>query len=168
MTDRELFAATRDAYLSFIHLQDAVDESLSKISMYSAKVSDSLIDQLLRDGDSWRERLLGLVLGAMRGLDQFYESLVISLHKTGGISIVPISAALAVAVRDCGCRYDLTKTASLDRDRWDGEVGFAIDWLHYSINMGDAPLQSVGPNYGQNFCNHLDFYTKINGTLAEP
>ena len=84
MTERELLAATGDAYSSFIHLHDAVQESLARISACADRVSDSLIDQLLQDGDSWRERLLGLVLGTTRGIDQFYDSLIIGLHKTGG------------------------------------------------------------------------------------
>ena len=166
MNERELFVATGDAYSSFIHLHDAVDESLTRISTCAASVSDSMIDQLLQDGESWRERLLGLVLGAMRGIDQFFDSLLIGLHKTGGISIVPLSAALAVAVRDCGCEYDRTMTASLDRDRWDGEIEFALDWFHYSIGIGDAPQQSVGPNYGQDYSKHLDFYTRLNQAIT--
>ena len=166
MTERELLAATGDACSSFIHLHDAVQESLARISACEDRVSDSLIEHLLQDGDSWRERLLGLVLGTTRGIHQFYDSLIIGLHKTGGISIVPICAALAVAVRDCGCEYDRTMTASLDRDRWDGEIGFAMDWFHYSISIGDAPQESVGPNYGQDYSKHLDFYTRLNQAIT--
>lgn len=162
MDERELLAVTGNAYYAFIHLREAVDKSLAKISACARRVSDSLIAKLLQDGDSWRERLLGLVLGAMRGIDQFYDSLIVSLHKTGGITIVPISAALAVAVRDCGCRYDRQMTASLDRDRWDGEIGFALDWFHYSIGIGDIPSESRGPNYGQDYTRHLIFYANLN------
>jgi len=166
MDERELLAVTGNAYDAFIHLRDAVDESLAKISACARRVSDSLIAQLLQEGDSWRERLLGLVLGAMRGIDRFYNSLIVSLHKTGGITIVPISAALAVAVRDCGCQYDRILTASLDRDRWDGEIGFALDWFHHSIGISDSPQESVGPNYGQDYSKHLSFYTKLNGSIT--
>lgn len=162
MDERDLLTATGDAYCSLIHLREAVDESLAKISVCARRVSDSLIDQLLQNGDSWRERLLGLVFGAMRGIDQFYDSLLVSLHRTGTISIVPNFAALAVAVRDCGCRYDRQMTALLDRDRWDGEIGFALDWFHYSIGIGDIPRESRGPNYGQDYTRHLIFYANLN------
>ena len=164
MDERELLTRTGDAYCAFIHPREAVDESLATISACAHRVSDSSIHQLLQDGESWRERLLGLVLGAMRGIDPFYDSLIISLHKTEGISLVPISAALAVAVRDCGCKYDRKMTASLDRDRWDGEIGFALDWFHHSIGIGDIPRESHGPNYGQDYNSHLIFYANLNGT----
>ena len=166
MTERELLATIEDAYTSFIHLDDGVEAAIAKVADCENKVSNSLIDNLLKDGESWRERLLGLVLGATRGIDQFYDSLIAGLHKSGGISIVPSCACLAVAVRDRGCVYCREMTASLDRDRWDGEIGFAMDWFHYSIGIGDAPRESIGPNYGQDYSKHLEFYTKLNHSIT--
>ena len=162
MTEAELFAETGDAYLALIHLEHGVPEAMARISGCADRISDHLIHKLLRDGDSWRERLLGLAVAMIRGIDQFYDSLVASLHRTGGISIVPICAALAVAVRDRGCKYDTAMTATLDRERWDGEVGFAVDWFHYTIGIGNVPDELTGPNYGQDFARHLDFYAMLN------
>ena len=162
MTEAELFAETGDAYSSLIHLADGVEEAITRISACADKTSNRLIHELLRDGDSWRERLLGLVMATMRGVDEFYDSLIVSLHRTDGISIVPICAALAVAVRDRGCEYNVAMTATLDRDQWDGEVGYAVDWFRHTIGMCDAPKESMGPNYGQDFATHLAFYETLN------
>lgn len=162
MTEAELLAETGDAYSSLIHLADGAQDAITRISACADKISNQLIHELLRDGDSWRERLLGLVIATMRGIDQFYDSLIVSLQKTGGISIVPICAALAVAVRDHSCEYNVAMTATLDRDQWDGEIGYAVDWFHHTIGIGDAPNESLGPNYGQDFATHLAFYETLN------
>jgi hypothetical protein len=162
MTEAKLFAETGDAYSSLIHLEEGVEETITRISACSDKTSNQLIHKLLRDGDSWRERLLGLALGTIRGIDQFYDSLMVSLHRSGGISIVPICAALAVAVRDRGCEYDARMTETLNRDLWDGEIGYALDWFHHAIGIGDAPEELIGPNYGQEFARHLAFYSMLN------
>jgi len=162
MTEAELFADTGDAYLTLIHLEDRVEEAIARISVCADKTSNDLIHELLRNGDSWRERLLGLAIATMRGIDQFYDSLIASLHKTGGISIVPICAALAVAVRDRGCRYNAKMTATLDRNQWDGEIGYALDWFHHAIGISDSPNELIGPNHGQNFARHLAFYSTLN------
>jgi hypothetical protein len=163
MTADELFAQTGGAYLSLIHLEDGVDEAVARISSCCGTSSSQLIDQLLRDGDSWRERLTGLVMASTRGIKQHYDSLICGFQQTGCISIVPMSALISVAVRDRECKYDPSMTNSLDRDAWDGEIGFALDWLHHTIGRGDAPDRRTGPNYGQDFNKQLDFYTTLNG-----
>jgi len=163
MTANELFAETGDAYLTLVHLENGVEDDVATISSVSETCSSQLIDQLLRDGDSWRERLTGLVIASIRDIKEYYDSLLCGFQRTGGISIVPMSAAISVAVRDRECKYDPQMTESLDRDSWDGEIGFALDWLHHTIGMGDAPERTVGPNYGQEFNKHLEFYTTLNG-----
>lgn len=162
MTEEQLFAKTEGAYLSLIHLESGIEEATGKISACAGSVSIRLINQLLRDGDSWRERLFGLVLASMRGANQFFDSLICSLHKSGGLSIVPICAALAVAVRDSGCKYEPSMTEALDRESFDGEMGFALDWFHYTIGIGPIPKESCGPNYGQSFETQLKFYASLN------
>jgi hypothetical protein len=161
MTADQLFAETGDAYLVLIHLESDVDEAVSRISLATATCPSELVDQLLRDGPSWRERLLGLVMASLQGISEHYDTALDAFHRTGGMSIVPISAALSVAIRDYGCNYTPEMTGSLDRNAWDGEIGFALDCLHHAIGIAAAPDRMLGPNYGQDFAKHLDFYTTL-------
>ena len=46
---------------------------------------------------------------------------------------------------------------SLDRDAWEGEIGFALDWLHHTTGLGSMPACKLGPNDGQDFAKHLEF-----------
>lgn len=162
MTESELFTEIGDTYLTLVHLEQGVEQMITRISNCADRISDELIHELLRGVDSWREQLPGLVVATMRGVDQFYDSLIGHLHKSGQVSLVPMSAALAVAVRDRGCKYNTDMTATLDRTSWNGEVGFALDWFHYTIGISNLPDQRTGPNYGQDFSSHLDFYAMLN------
>lgn len=161
MTVEELLAATGDAYLALVHLEEGVADAIPRISACRDRVSDALIDELLCAELSWRERLLGVSLASMRGADQFFDSLVTSLYRPRGIAIVPTAAALAVAVLDLNCTYNPASTASLDRDAWDGELGFALDWLHFRIGVGNAPATALGPNFGQDFNAHFEYYRQL-------
>ena len=51
---------------------------------------------------------------------------------------------------------------SLDRDAWDGEIGYALDWLHHTTGLGPMPACKLSPNDGQDFAKHLEFYTTLN------
>ena len=164
MNADELFQSTGDAYLALIHLENHVGDAVQKISRACANCPRDLIDQLLLDSPSWRGRNLGLAMATIRGLDQHYNSLIAALIKSGGMSIVPLAAGISVAVRDCGCTYSPNMTEALNRTAWDGEIGFALDWLHFTIGLAGAvkPEFADGPNYGQAFITHLEFYTELN------
>ena len=137
--------------MSLLHLEDGVDDAVTTITRSFANCSPTDIDQLLINGPSWRERITGLVAASSQDIARHYASLITGFQKTGGISIVPISAAISVAVRDCNCDYKREMTDMLDRHAWDGEIGFALDWLHYTIGDAAAPDRQLGPNYGQSF-----------------
>lgn len=115
MTEGGLFAAAGDAYLYLVHLADEVDDELARIKACEPLVSNSLIRSLLIQGETWRERLLSLVLACLRGVDVFGESLVLCLESSGGISIVPTCVVLTVAVRDFGWSYNPEMTTNLNR-----------------------------------------------------
>jgi hypothetical protein len=161
VTEEELFAETGEAYLYLVHLEDDVDGELARIKACEPLVSNSLIRSLLVQGESWRERLLALVLACLRGVDVFGESLVHCLENSGGISIVPTCAVLTVAVRDFGWNYKPEMIANLNRSNWDGEFGFGLDHFHHEIGLTKRPETEYGPNFGQSFGRHLAFYTKV-------
>jgi hypothetical protein len=150
------------AYTTLIHLEPGADQAVAAISRCSESCSYQLVHQLLVEGPSWRERLIGLVVASLHGLDDYSESLLHGFKRSGGIGIVPLSAALAVAIQDGGCAYTHEMTDDLDRGKWDGEVGFALDWLHHTGGMGEPPSETCGPNYGQDFPRQFDFYRKLN------
>jgi hypothetical protein len=158
ITADQFFAETGDAYLALVHLDNGVDEAVAKISGVASGSSSQLIDDLLIGGDSWRERMTGLVMASLRGIEEHYDSLIKGFLRTGGISLVPMAAAISVAVRDRNCLYDPLAIDSLDRSSWDGETGFAVGWLHHTIGIGAAPDRNRGPNHGQDFAKHRDFY----------
>jgi hypothetical protein len=137
MTAETLFDEVDGPYLALIHLEYDVDEAVARISQAGQHCQCHEIDQLLRDGSSWRQRLTGLVMASIHGIEEHYDSLLGGFQKTGGISIVPMSAAISVAVRDRDCKYDL--------------------------GMSDSPECTRGPNYGQDFAKHLNFYTTLYG-----
>ncbi|EMB13464.1 hypothetical protein [Rhodopirellula europaea] len=161
MKNQGLFIEIGDAYLQLVHLDAGIDEAVARIQRAAESLTTESISELLRDGDSWRERMVGLVLASHNGIQKHSQDLIAALQNTGGISIVPIYAATSIAVRDFACPYDRKISDSLDRDAWDGEIGFAIDWLHYTIGIGDTPGKAMGPNYGQDFAKHRSFYAKL-------
>lgn len=161
MTVEELFAETGNAYNSLIHLDDGVEDAVSLISKCAPHCSQSFIAELIHAGDSWRERLPGLVLARITGLQSYGENLVRGLMEPRGTSIVPTAALLTVAVRDFGYSCEPSMLDSLDRAAWYGEIGFAIDWLHYETGIGQKPLDFSGPNFGQSFRLHFLFYSTL-------
>jgi hypothetical protein len=160
MTEGEFFERTKSAYMSFIHLEYNVSESLASIYDCEPSISNDLIRKLVL-GESWRERLLGLVLASKRGYPHFYNDMLASLHDVRGISTVPMSAVLSIAVKEMGCKYTADMTSTLDPTAMDGEIGFALDHLHHAIGLGPKPLQLRGPNYGQPFAIHRAFYLDL-------
>ncbi|MDF1660707.1 MAG: hypothetical protein P1V97_02990 [Planctomycetota bacterium] len=156
MTGAEFYGYTKIAYLSFIHLHD-VTESLNLILDCVPRVSDILIREMLL-GSSWRERLYGLVLAGLRDYPPFFSEMHMSLRDVRGLSTVPTAAALSVAITDFDCPYDPAMTMTIGREILDGELGFALDQLHFSIGIGPKPELSKGPNDGQSFDQHRSFY----------
>ena len=49
----------------------------------------------------------------------------------------------------------------LDRNLLDGEMGFALDKLHFITGITDKCISGSGPNYGQIFEEHYKFYLNI-------
>jgi len=162
MTEAELFTETAGAYLTLIHLGEGTTDAVATILACDDRVSEELIAALVT-GQSWRERLVGLVLACHRGLPRFYDDLLRGLCDIRGISTIPTAAVLSIAIADFGCAYTESMTASLDRTVFDGEVGFALDHLHHAIGKGAAPAEEKGPNFGQSFADHRAFYAGLCG-----
>ena len=91
----------------------------------------------------------------------FTEAMLQSLRDPRGISIVPACAALAVLARRGIFGMSQSFADMFDRTAFDGEVGWAVDKaMHYAgLRAGDVPGR--GPNYGQNFEDHIEFYSSI-------
>jgi len=160
MTEDEVLAHAGKAYLALIHLEGGAQEAAGVILACEGEVADAVVSGLLV-GASWRERLIGLVLACGRGLVPFCDDLLSAMRDLRGISIVPTTAALSVGIADLGYEYSPDQTSTLDRDAFDGEVGFALDHLHHVIGKGEPPAESSGPNYGQVFKDHRAFYAKL-------
>ena len=163
MTEQQLLDKVGDAYLPLIHLGEGLDDATAAIIATASDASDNLIWDLIAAGDSWRERLIGLVLACHRGIATFGDAMLTSLGNPRGISIVPTCAALVVAVRQEGYEYHQDQTAGLDRSSFDGEVGYALVNLHAFLGLCGQRGGGAGPNYGQLFTAHVSFYERLCG-----
>lgn len=173
MDKDELISACRRSGGIFLHVAnfDGVLSDMAKSNMadWSQQISDHMVGELLRDGPSWRERLTALTLASMRGFRGHFDSAIQGFHNSGGMSIVPLAAAISVAIRDGDCRYTPKMTHSIDRSHRSGEFGFAIDWLHFTIGNGKRPGETKGPDFGQDFEDYVRFYVAVtDGLFDEP
>ncbi|MBE7467366.1 MAG: hypothetical protein HS116_28165 [Planctomycetes bacterium] len=163
LTEQQLLNQVQNAYLPLIHLDEGVEVATTIIVKLAPLTPDQLIRNLIATGASWRERLIGLVLATQRGIAAFADAMIVSLNDPRGISIVPTCAALAVAVKHFGYKYSPDRTSALDRSLFDGELGYALDCLHAYLGLSKSSSQDKGPNYGQEFSQHVCFYERLCG-----
>ena len=159
----QVFEATEGSYLAFIHLLDSseVEEAVKRVVACEGRVPDSLVHELIRAADgSWRETLLGLVLASLKGPVQFAESMLAALARPRGLCLVPLGAALLVACEQ-GFPYSQASARALDREPFNGEVGYALDCLEHALRLGAPPTYPAGPNDGQSFAEQCDFYRGV-------
>jgi hypothetical protein len=163
MSADEIFDQTKGAYLRLIHpvwRDDACRQEIAPVIALAPSVSDEVVASMITSR-FWRERLLGLCLAMAKQPAPFVEPMLQSLRDPRGISIVPTCAALALlAWRGV---YAMTPAFSemFDRQVFDGEMAWATDKaLHFAgLRANDIP--GTGPNYGQNFDDHIQFYCSI-------
>lgn len=162
ITEQELFSKTGTSYSCLIHLENiGSEDTIASILSCEPLVSDQLIHDLISAGNSWRERLVGLTLACKRDVNCFADSMFLSLHDARGISIIPTFAVLSIAVRYFSNGYSLKQTETLDRSKFDGELGYALDCFHSYIGRSTKPIAGSGPNYGQQFLDHVEFYKQL-------
>lgn len=165
MNEDDILRETGDIYLSLIH-PVRPDEDFRKVIAPLVALAPSVRDELISAmiiGASWRERLLGLCFAMAKGPGAFSDVMVRSLRDLRGISIVPTCAALGILARRG--LFDISKSfgGEFNRGAFDGEVGWAMDKAIDLANGKPVQGKERGPNYGQSFQDHIQFYEWILG-----
>ena len=156
MTEDEFFVRARGAYLKLIHLGDPRPAKKTIIAL--ASECDDQLTVALLTGDSWRERLYGLVLACHKGIAPFFPDVVRSILDARGISLVPTASVISIAIRDFDCPYPEEQFADANRSAFDGEFGWCIEYIRYDLGMAGRPSRRSGPNYGHSYDAHREFY----------
>ncbi len=159
INEKELLKKVSSKYLSLIHLSFQDNEVIELINI-SKLLNNKLIQSLIVENFSWRERLLGLFFACSKDVKIFYNPLIQSLQNVKGITIIPTFAVLAICINR-GSLYNFSMVKDCNRNSFDGEVGFAMDKMHYYTGLSATNLVRKGPNYGQDFEQHYKFYEKI-------
>jgi hypothetical protein len=163
MRVEDIFDQTKGAYLCLIHpvLRDhAYRQEIAPVIALAPSVPDEVISAMIV-GPSWRERLLSLCMAMTKRPATFVEPMVQSLRDPRGISIVPACAALAVLARGRLYAMTLSFGEKFDRQIFDGEIGWATDKAKHFSGLCTEDVSGHGPNYGQNFDDHVQVYSWI-------
>jgi len=167
MTGDDIFNQTGNAYHCLIHpaQQGGVySQAIARVISLARSVPEALIAAMI-GGPSWRERLLGVCLGMSKQPANLIQPMQRSLQAPRAIAIVPTWAALVVLTRGGFLRMADSFAGKFDRAAFDGEMGWAEDKASYHAGLRPEPVPGRGPNYGQVFEEHLDFYTAITRTV---
>ncbi|MCI0642249.1 MAG: hypothetical protein L0Y72_04270 [Gemmataceae bacterium] len=167
MHEAEVFEQTKGAYLCLIHPRregGQYPQEMNALIALAPSVSDQLVDSLL-DGSSWRERLLGLCLAMAKRPAAFIELILQSLREPLGIAIVPACAVLGILARHGAFTMQPTFANEFDRAVFDGEIGWAADKAMYYAGLRTTNVDGNGPNYGQDFEDHVELYGWIHGAF---
>jgi len=169
MTTAQLFEDVGDAYLSLIHPDIEEMDSIGALDIIlklGQEVNPQFIGELI-DGESWRERLIGLALAARNKEWHLGEVASRSLLDPRGISIVPAGAFMILSARFVGSESKDWIGENYDEEVFDGEVGWIVDrvrmHLHEQSLNGEhiGVAKDVGPNYGQDLQKHCMFYALL-------
>ena len=163
MSEEDILEKFGQLYLCLIH-PDVDDilfkKDLKSINLISESLKNCEIHKLI-NGDSWRERLLRVLLGMQNDKKNCGVIILNSLIAIRGISIVPSFAALAVLARSGLFDFKTVFDMDLDPKLFDNEVGWSIDTA-YKYVCGDLVEKNFrGPNYGQVFINHVKLFDYI-------
>ena len=163
MSEDDIFAQTKDAYLCLIHPvrhDDTYRREIAPVIALAPSVPDELVTAMIT-GVSWRERLLGLCMAMSKRSRIFTEAMLQSLRDPRGISIVPACAALAVLTQRGVFAMPPSFAEMFDRTAFDGEVGWATDKAMHLAGLRAEDVSGRGPNYGQLFDDHVEVYRWI-------
>jgi len=155
-----------DAYLPF-NRPDFADPTLrpaiTRITALAPEVDAKLIAELIAEGESWRERLVGLVFAANSDLPAFVNPMIASLRDPRGLAIVPTCAAIAVALsQQAECMP--SQIDSLDPESFSGELGWALDNVRFHLGHACHKPQGKSPNDGKDFDTHVNLVKLIQDT----
>jgi hypothetical protein len=163
----QVFEASEESYLAFIHLGDSLELALARVRACEPRVTDELVRRLIRPRPrgSWRETLLGLVLAALKGAERFGDAMLASLEEPRGLCLVPTGAALLVAC-ERGYHYDPGRSKALDRQVFSGEIGYVLECLEHALGLGPPATVPLGPNDSQSFAEQSAFYRSLRADSA--
>ncbi len=151
-------------YLALIHPQPNDPELWTDIDRLVSSHADTTVEELrgmIREGRSWRERLVGLVTTVRRGGCGDLADLLHCLRDPHGISIVAACAAYVAVREKTGPCAASPFPKDLDRKAFDGELGWALDKACHHLGVGTPDPGGRGPNYGQVFEDHLETYRRL-------
>jgi len=166
MTQSDIFKQTKGAYWGLMRpARDGgeLSKDIDSLIALAPVVPTDVVTSMLAGG-SWRERLLGLCI-AMTQREQpaeYVDSMIQSLRDPRCLSSVPTCAALALLARRGVFTMTESFGDSIDRTPFHSEVGWSIEKaLHYAgVRSEDAPGDG-GPNDGQIFEAHVEFYDSL-------
>lgn len=160
MSEDDIFEQTKDAYLCLIHpkRQDCVyRQEIAAAVALASSVPDELVAGTITNR-GWRERLIGLCMGASKRPAIFVEPILQSLLDPRGIAIVPACAALGVFARRGIYKMPDSFRQMFICDAFDGEVGWAAHKAMHVAGLLANDIPGRGPNYGQIFDDHVEVY----------
>ncbi len=161
LTEKQIFETLKGSASALSLLSPEVKIEINHILSLANNINPQTISKFLIEGPSWRERLLAISFAFATDPKPFHSNFIKALHKTGGLSIIPLCAAITTMVNCYNCSLEYIDYKSLDRNYFDGEMGFALDKMLYHIRLSDKVVEGKGPNSGQSFEDHYDFYKKI-------
>ena len=172
MKASEIMEITGNAYLAMNRPCVKNPDTMSAVAEILAvlpKANDETISELISDGSSWRERLVGIVLAVGHGSPSFSDPIIDSFRKhPTGLAFVPAFAALAVIVRSQPSPELLQDLSTLDRTLFDGDLGWSMD--KFLFHVGSSPHDPGGksPNDAKSFEDNLEVFKMIKDTQPKP
>jgi hypothetical protein len=172
MNVSELMDKAEDAYLAMN--RPSVDDpatlaAVARIVALQPEVSDRTISELISNGPSWRERLVGLVLAVNRGQPSFADAIIDSFRKhPTGLAFVPAFAALVLMTGGKPSRSTLEGLSTLNRTLFDGDLGWSMDKFLFHVGCSPCDPGGMSPNDGKSFEDNLEVFKLIKDTQHPP
>jgi hypothetical protein len=166
MTQSDIFKQTKGAYWGLMRpARDGgeLSKHIDSLIAIAPAVPADVVTFMLA-GASWRERLLGLCIAMTQSRQpaQYVDSMIQSLRDPRCLSTVPTCAALALLARRGVFAMTESFADGIDRTPFCGEVGWGIDKaLHFARVRSEDAAGESGPNDGQDFEQHVQFYDSL-------
>ena len=171
MKPTEVMDKVGDAYLVLnrTSVRDPMTSTaIAMIVVLQSKLSDRTISELISNGPSWRERLVGLVLATNRGSPSYIDATIDSFCKQPtGLAFVPAFAALVVMTGGKPSRALLERLGKLDRTLFDGDLGWGLDKFLFHVGCSPCDPGGMSPNDGKSFEDNLEVFKLIKDTQPE-
>jgi hypothetical protein len=132
-------------------------QAVQRLRRVASTIDDDTVSRLI-NGQSWRERLVGLYLAAMRGADRFSASIIQSLRDPRGLAIVPACAAISIALRHQRATDWEKPLGELDVGAFSGELCWGLAKLRWALKWADMDPGDLSSNDGMDVEEHVRFY----------